>query len=147
MILTLCGSARFENHFKRWNEALTLAGHCVFSLAVYPSDRGGKDWYTPSQKQMLDLVHKAKIDASDGVVLLNADSYIGASTLDEITWAVIKQKRIYALESWGEGCGPASSPFGSPIDTSAFKYICDLLGPTSEFRTVMIHALKTEGVL
>lgn len=56
MIITLCGSARFEQDFHEWNERLTLAGHCVFSLAVFPSIKGGeKNWYTDEVKQTLDL--------------------------------------------------------------------------------------------
>jgi hypothetical protein len=38
MIITLCGSARFEETFKQVNEDLSLNGHIVLSLAVYPSD-------------------------------------------------------------------------------------------------------------
>ena len=62
MIITLCGSARFEAWYHMWNEALSLAGHRVFGLASYPSmHEGEKSWYTPEQKVTLDMVHKQKI--------------------------------------------------------------------------------------
>lgn len=97
-VITLCGSARFEAAFKRWNETLTLEGHAVFSLSVYPSDKAGKDWYTAEEKVMLDRAHKMKIDASDEVFVVDVDyaiahakvqhpPYIGDSTRSEIAHA------------------------------------------------------------
>lgn len=94
MIVTLCGSARFEQDFKDWNERLTLKGHTVFSLAVYPSDKDGeKNWYTDNEKKELDAAHFRKIDASDAIFVLNRDGYIGESTRNEIghAWAQGKQ--------------------------------------------------------
>jgi len=111
MIITLCGSARFENAFKKWDEVLTLAGHVVFSLAVYPSDkRHVKTWYTDAEKETLDCVHKLKIDASHAIFVvdqsrLNASRddeppYIGESTASEIQHARSSGKRIfYASET------------------------------------------------
>lgn len=51
MLITLCGSARFEKEFKEINERLSLEGHVVYSLAVYPSDKPCKNWYTAEQKK------------------------------------------------------------------------------------------------
>lgn len=99
MIITLCGSARFENEFHQWNQALSLSGHVVLSLAVHPSlHRGNKDWYTPEQKQMLDAVHLTKITSSDAIMVINRDNYIGDSTASEIRWAWLHKKAVYSLE-------------------------------------------------
>src|SRR5579863_9039742 len=98
MRITLCGSAKFENEFKEWNKKLTLAGHVVYSLACYPSDCGGKDWYNQDQKNMLDVMHLAKIDNSDAIVVINKDYYIGESTQREILYAQYKYKTIYYTE-------------------------------------------------
>lgn len=96
MKLTLCGSARFEKEFHHWNEALTLAGHVVYSLAVYPSSKGGeKNWYDAAIKQSLDLAHLAKIEESEGIVVINVDNYIGESTIREIEWARLRNKKIF----------------------------------------------------
>lgn len=146
MIVTLCGSARFEDHFKTWNEALTMAGHTVFTLTRYPSEKGAKLWYTDAQKKALDEAHKRKINASEAVLVLNVFGYMGPSTLSEVEHAKARRKQIYALESWGKGNGIGSSHFdyvqearrrfipegyvGSPIDTtssSGFRYAYDLL--------------------
>lgn len=101
MIITLCGSARFEEAFKEWNKILTLQNHCVFSLGVYPSYEGEcKDWYTPEQKLILDAVHMAKIVASDAIFVLDlpaedTKTYIGESTRREIEFARAVNKRVY----------------------------------------------------
>ena len=94
MIITLCGSARFEKEFKEANEDLTLKGHTVYSLAVYPSDKGDKNWYTESQKVLLDLAHLRKIMESDCIHIVG-DGYIGFSTAREILWAKSLNKIIH----------------------------------------------------
>lgn len=98
MKLTLCGSAKFEETFHMWNEKLTLAGHIVYGLAVYPSSKkGDKNWYSEAQKTTLDLAHFAKISNSEGIVVLNVDGYIGDSTRREIEWARMNAKRIFYI--------------------------------------------------
>lgn len=104
MKITLIGSARFEKEFLEWTERLTLRGHVVYGLAVYPSAKGGnKDWYSESTKTMLDLVHLAKIEESDAVVVLNVGGYVGESTAREVAWAKIRGRALYYLESRGSG--------------------------------------------
>ena len=99
MKLTLCGSNRFEEQFHEWAMKLSLEGHVVYSLAVFPSYMGGKkDWYTPDQKRLMDLVHLAKIDESDGIVMLNVGGYYGESSTKELLWARMRNKIIYWLE-------------------------------------------------
>lgn len=96
MRLTLCGSAKFEVRFHEWNEKLTLKGHTVYSLAIYPSSKNGeKNWYTEAQKTTLDLIHLDKIQNSEGIVVLNEDGYYGDSTTREIAWARICKKRVF----------------------------------------------------
>lgn len=98
MKITLCGSAKFEKEFKEANKALSLAGHIVYSLAIYPSDMGGnKDWYSEEQKVILDLTHIAKIDNSDAIFVLDYKGYIGESTRREIAYAKMQHKMIYYL--------------------------------------------------
>lgn len=95
MIITLCGSLKFENEFKKWDERLTFAGHTVFTVTSYPSDhQGNKEWYTTEQKQHLDLAHKRKIMASDGILVIDIDGYIGESTASEISYAEFYKKII-----------------------------------------------------
>ncbi len=110
MKIALCGSARFEEAFHHWNEVLSLMGHVVYSLAVLPSRKGGeKKWYNADQKERLDLVHLAKIEESDAIFVVDmggpgsvATSYMGDSTLREITWARIRGVDIYFASKWDE---------------------------------------------
>jgi hypothetical protein len=116
MIVTLCGSARFEPWFKSWKLALHLAGHPTFDLAAYPSQMlAGKNWYSDSEKEMLDYVHKEKINASGAILVLNVFGYMGPSTLAEIEHArTVSKVQVYFLESWGKGNG---------IDTNHYEHI------------------------
>ena len=95
MIITLCGSMKFEQAFKEWNERLTMAGHICFTVSVYPSDKdNNKDWYTPQQKARLDQAHKEKIVASQAVLVINPGAYIGESTAQEIACARFHKKIV-----------------------------------------------------
>jgi predicted amidohydrolase len=108
MKITLCGSARFEQEFHRLARELTLAGHVLYSLSVFPSFAGSKNWYSEEQKVVLDLVHLAKIEESDAVLIIDVDGYIGESTRREIAWARIRGKRIALLsrpETWKDLLG------------------------------------------
>lgn len=107
MIITLCGSARFEPWFHAWNEFLGLMGHSVFGLSSYPSAHNGmRQWYSNEQKEILDAVHRDKIAISEAILVLNVFAYIGESTLAEIACAkTCGVPTIAYLESWGKGLG------------------------------------------
>lgn len=103
MKITLCGSTRFEKQFKEWNERLTLVGHVVHSITVYPSDKGGKkEWYTDDQKVAFDRAHKRKIADSDAILVLNVDGYIGESTVSEIAHAQFLSKKVFYTHPMGK---------------------------------------------
>lgn len=159
MIITLCGSARFEPWFHAWNEALSLAGHCVFGLAAYPSQHDGtKEWYTPQQKEIIDAVHLGKIATSHAVLVLNVFAYIGESTLKEIEYALSKGKETYFLESWGAGYGIGTGHFahvqaardrfgvpkdyGSPIATHGGRWPHALLPDSGQVRRDIVTRLQ-----
>lgn len=99
MRITICGSAKFEDLWHFVSKVLTLDGHVVYEMAVFPSYEGeGKDWYTDDEKEVLDWVHLCKIDNSDGVVVINAGGYIGESTAREIRYAESTNKPVWFLE-------------------------------------------------
>jgi len=60
----------------------------------------GKEYeeVTPEIKDMLDRVHKRKIELSDSIFVLNKDGYIGKSTHSEIEYAKSLGKEIIFLE-------------------------------------------------
>lgn len=170
LTLTLCGSARFEPLWHAMNLALTVCGHTVFSLTPFPSVNGGvREWYTDEEKRRLDAAHFRKIDRSDGIVVLNRHAYIGPSTINEIAHARGGGKRIYVLESWGEGygvCGMHTEAvqadarawgididrYGSPLDVShghpggTFGWF-DLLGPAGAVRSACVDRVERAGLV
>lgn len=96
MIITLCGSLKFEEEFKKWDERLTLLGHICFTVSVYPSYKQGvKQWYTEDQKLRLDQAHKEKILASDAILVICSGAYIGESTTSEIAYARFHHKQVF----------------------------------------------------
>lgn len=49
-------------------------------------------------KEMLDNMHKRKIDMADAIYVINVGGYIGESTRSEIEYALKNGKRVYYLE-------------------------------------------------
>jgi len=102
MRITLCGSAKFEEEYIKWNEILTLQGHVIYSLAVLPSHKETIVWYSVEEKEMLDLVHLVKIMESDAIVVINCadaewekEAYVGESTRQQIIWAKMHGKPCF----------------------------------------------------
>ena len=100
MKITICGSLSFEQQVQEWHEKLAFAGHTVYSMVVLPSQKGdNKDWYTPDQKETLDLLHLSKIEESDAIFVVDVGGYIGESTKREIKWARMRNKTVYTLSN------------------------------------------------
>ena len=53
-------------------------------------------------KEMLDDMHKRKIDMADEIYVINVGGYIGESTRSEIKYATMHNKVVRYLESEGE---------------------------------------------
>lgn len=84
-IVCLCGSTRFKERFRSENERLTRAGKIVLTVGVFGHDDDVK--LSNEEKEMLDELHKRKIDLADRVHILNVDGYVGDSTESEIEYA------------------------------------------------------------
>lgn len=99
MIVTLCGSTKFEEEFRQINEFLTLRGDIVLAPGVFGHSRGIS--LKKEQKEKLDKLHKKKIEMSDAIYVINKDGYIGKSTQSEIEYAQEHGKKIMYLEPIG----------------------------------------------
>src|ERR1035437_4645506 len=86
-IITLCGSTKFKDEFIAVQKRLTLEGNIVISVGLF-GHSGDDEVWTESTKDMLDDMHKRKIDLSDEIFVVNAGGYIGSSTKSEIEYAV-----------------------------------------------------------
>lgn len=94
-VVTLCGSTKFKDDFVKAQEFLTLSGCIVISVGLFGhADGKYEKEITPNVKQMLDDMHKRKIDMADSIFVINRDDYIGESTASEIEYAEQRGKQI-----------------------------------------------------
>ena len=96
-VITLCGSTRFKEQFMAVQKKLTLEGNIVISVGLF-GHSGDEEVWTPGMKEMLDNMHKRKIDMADAIYVINVGGYIGESTRSEIEYALRNGKRVYYLE-------------------------------------------------
>ena len=104
-VVTLCGSTRFKDDFIRVQKELTLQGCIVISVGLFSHSGDSNVWEgmdegtLSSTINMLDDIHKRKIDMADEIYVINKDGYIGSSTLSEIAYAESKGMPINYMES------------------------------------------------
>jgi hypothetical protein len=96
-IITLCGSTKFKNEFLAEQKRLTLEGNIVISVGLF-GHSGDDEVWTESTKEMLDDMHKRKIDLADEIFVINVGGYIGSSTRSEIEYAVKTGKIVKYLD-------------------------------------------------
>ena len=97
-VITLCGSTRFKDAFIETQKRLTLEGNIVISVGLF-GHAGDDEVWTPGTKEMLDDMHKRKIDVADEIFVINEGGYIGDSTQSEIDYAAKAGKSIRFLEN------------------------------------------------
>ena len=96
-VITLCGSTRFKEQFLEAQKRLTLEGNIVISVGLF-GHSGDDEVWAPGTKEMLDNMHKRKIDMADAIYVINVGGYIGSSTKSEIEYALKNGKRVLYLE-------------------------------------------------
>ena len=93
-VITLCGSTRFKDDFMRVQKELTLKGNIVISVGLFGHSGDDEVWDGMDEgtlsktKEMLDDMHKRKIDMADEIFVINVGGYIGDSTRSEIEYAI-----------------------------------------------------------
>ena len=103
-VITLCGSTRFKKKFMEAQKILTLMGNIVISVGLFEHSGDSEVWENMDErtltktKEMLDDMHKRKIDMSDEIFVINVGGYIGDSTRSEIDYAIEHGKRVRYLE-------------------------------------------------
>ena len=103
-VITLCGSTRFKEQFMQTQKDLTLKGNIVISVGLFGHSGDQEVWENMDEgtltktKEMLDDMHKRKIDMSDEIFVINVNGYIGKSTKSEIEYAKATGKKIKYLE-------------------------------------------------
>ena len=97
-VITLCGSTRFKDAFMETQKRLTLEGNIVISVGLF-GHSGDDEVWTKGTKEMLDDMHKRKIDMADEILVINVGGYIGSSTRSEIEYAKANGKTVHYLEN------------------------------------------------
>ena len=103
-VITLCGSTRFKDAFMEEQKRLTLAGNIVISVGLFGHSGDNEVWENMDEgaltrtKEMLDDMHKRKIDMADEIYVINVGGYIGDSTQSEIAYARRTGKKVRYLE-------------------------------------------------
>ena len=106
-VITLCGSTRFKKEFMEVQKDLTLNGNIVISVGLFGHSGDNEVWENMDEgtltktKEMLDDMHKCKIDMADEIFVINVGGYIGSSTKSEIEYAISHGKKVNYLESKG----------------------------------------------
>lgn len=96
-VITLCGSTRFKDEFIETQKRLSLQGNIVISVGLF-GHSGDKEVWQDGVKEMLDDMHKRKIDMADSIYVINVGGYIGSSTRSEIEYALAHGKTVEYLE-------------------------------------------------
>ena len=103
-VITLCGSTRFKDEFMEAQKRLTLEGNIVISVGLFGHSGDNEVWENMDEgtltktKEMLDDMHKRKIDMADEIFVINVGGYIGESTKSEIEYAIKTGKGVRYLE-------------------------------------------------
>lgn len=103
-VITLCGSTRFKDEFMEAQKRLTLEGNIVISVGLFGHSGDSEVWENMDEgtltktKEMLDDMHKRKIDMADEIFVINVGGYIGESTRSEIEYALKTRKGVRYLE-------------------------------------------------
>ena len=84
---------------------LTLEGNIVISVGLFGHSGDDEVWDGMDEgtlsktKEMLDDMHKRKIDMADEIYVINVGGYIGDSTQSEIEYAKAAGKPVRYLEA------------------------------------------------
>ncbi len=96
-VITLCGSTKFKDDFIEQQKRLSLEGNIVISVGFFELSGNNEIW-TEETKEMLDDMHKRKIDMADEIFVINKNGYIGNSTKSEIEYALKAGKKVNYME-------------------------------------------------
>ena len=103
-VITLCGSTKFKDEFLKAQKDLTLKGNIVISVGLFGHSGDFEVWENMDEgtltktKEMLDDIHKRKIEMADEIFVINVNGYVGDSTKSEIEYAIKTGKKVNYLE-------------------------------------------------
>ena len=96
-VVCLCGSTKFKDEFLLAQKRETLTGKIVLSVGWFSHADADVFYPNEQEKQMLDDLHKRKIDLADEILIIDVNGYIGESTRSEIEYATKLQLPVRYL--------------------------------------------------
>ena len=84
-------------NFYENKKRLSLEGNIVISVGLF-GHSGDDEVWSDGKKEMMDDMHKRKIDMSDEIFVINKNGYIGSSTKSEIEYAIKTNKPVNYME-------------------------------------------------
>lgn len=135
MIITLCGSTNFTEQMLIHQWDLTKAGHVVLTWCVLPTsyfdDPAGDHTHIGDKEnvmEIIDHVHKQKIDMSDEIHVINVNDYIGESTKSEILHAIRAGKPVryiypHVERDWECNWSKSENPYSIQIKETERKIL------------------------
>lgn len=91
-IVCLCGSTKFKEDFLAIQKEETLKGNIVLSVGFF--GHADNEQLSNDVKAKLDMLHLAKIDLADEVIVINKNYYVGDSTRREIEYSYMRNKKV-----------------------------------------------------
>ena len=130
-VITLCGSTRFKDEFMEAQKRLTLEGNIVISVGLFGHSGDREVWENMDEgtltatKEMLDDMHKRKIDMADEIFVIDVGGYIGESTRSEIRYAINNGKTVRYLEPVSEETEVETRYFSKSDVKEALKFLAE----------------------
>ena len=136
-VITLCGSTRFKDQFIEAQKRLTLEGNIVISVGLF-GHSGDYEVWSEGTKEMLDDMHKRKIEMADEIFVINVGGYIGSSTKSEIDFAKRTGKTVRYLE---DPRGNRQTLLCRYIDQFTSLNTAKRMGKTAPHKAVMLVSI------
>lgn len=99
-IITLIGSMRFSDVFKKIMYIGTLQGQVILTPQIFEFSPEEIKNFTPLQHNQLDMIHQWKMRQADYVLVVNPGGYIGDNTKEEIEWCNKHRIKVRYLGDW-----------------------------------------------
>ena len=136
-VITLCGSTRFKDQFIEAQKRLTLEGNIVISVGLF-GHSGDDEVWNEGTKEMLDDMHKRKIEMADEIFVINVGGYIGSSTKSEIEFARRTGKTVRYLEDPG---GNRQTLLSRYVNQFTSLNTAKRMGKTAPHKAVMLVSI------
>jgi hypothetical protein len=123
---------------------LTLEGNIVISVGLF-GHTGDNEVWTEGTKEMLDEMHKRKIDMADEIFVIDVSKYIGSSTKSEIDYAIKTGKPVKYLSNLEISLEELIRKYPNKFGVVGSEYIIKVLEEKGNVLHVYIRPSDRDG--